>query len=105
LHRLHGREERYHGNVTGKDIELQLGRILRLVRPEATYPRHGSYIAQSFTKKQLGVIYHLLDEIEEQIPWEGISRYWSIQFYKAWDRVRDHRERKEEEDQLPENLA
>src|SRR5260370_34366205 len=31
---LHGREDRYRGDVEGIDIEYQLGRILHLIRPE-----------------------------------------------------------------------
>lgn len=89
---LHGREDRYRGDVEGIDIEYQLGRILHLIRPEADYPRDATVIDHSFNKKQLGLIYRLLDVIEEAVPWEGAGRYKTVQYWKAWEKIREHRE-------------
>lgn len=101
LHRLQGREEKFQGDVSGLDIEHQLGRVLRLIRPKDEYPRLATYISNEFTKKQLGRIYRLLDYIEEQVPWEGPGRYRTIQFKKAWEKILEHRE---QTNRLPENL-
>jgi hypothetical protein len=88
---LHGREERYQGNVEGIDIEYQLGRILRLVGQKADYPRHASVFDYNFSKEQLGLIYRMLDVIEESIPWEGPRRGATILYGKVWEKIHEHR--------------
>jgi hypothetical protein len=91
---LQARERRYRGDVDGLAIELQLGRILSLVSPKAHYPRNATIFDHSFTKEQLGLIYRMLDVIEESIPWEGRGRYRTINTLKAWDLIHKHRKQK-----------
>jgi hypothetical protein len=91
LRRLQVREHRFRGNVDGLDVEQQLGRILRLIVPKASYPRNDDSIDASFTKDQLGKVYRLLDVIEEAIPWEGPGRYRTIEEWKAWDKISEFR--------------
>jgi hypothetical protein len=88
---LRGREKRYRGDVEGIDIEYQLGRILHLIRPEADYPRDATIIDHSFSEKQLVLIYHLLDLIEEAVPWEGPRRHSTIEYWKIWDKISERR--------------
>jgi hypothetical protein len=80
---LQGREHRYQGNVEGIDIEYQLGRILHLVRRNVDYPRHATVFDHSFSKEQLGLIYRMLDKIEESIPWEGPRRGATMLYGKS----------------------
>jgi hypothetical protein len=87
---LRRREELYTGHVSGKDIEDQLGRILRRILPKADYPRDASVITHHFNKEHRSVIYKLLDEIEEQVPWEGLGRNKTVQYWKARESIRKH---------------
>jgi hypothetical protein len=43
------------------------------LRPKALYPRNASYINRHFNKEERRVLYGLLDEIEDHIPWKGIA--------------------------------
>jgi hypothetical protein len=58
--------------VTGLTIEYKFATLLRFLRPKALYPRNASYINRHFNEEERRVLYGLLDEIEEHIPWEGI---------------------------------
>jgi hypothetical protein len=89
---LHGREERYQGNVEGIEIEEQLRRIQHLIRPNVDYPRLATVIDHNFNQEQLGLLYHLLDRIEESIPWEGPRRGATILYGKVWEKIHQHRE-------------
>ena len=89
---LRGREERYQGNVEGIDIEYQLGQLQRLIMPKADYPRLPTVIDHGFGREQLGLIYRLLDNIEESIPWEGRRRGATIRYGKVWEKIHEHRE-------------
>jgi hypothetical protein len=88
---LRYREDKYRGNVEGMDIERQLGRILHLIRPRERYPTYASIIDRHFDKEQLGLIYRLLDVIEEAVPWEGPGRYKTVQKWRARDKIHEHR--------------
>jgi hypothetical protein len=69
-------EHSRHERVTGWDIEAQLRLVLSHVRPKATRnPFHG--IARSledrFDNGQLSIIYGLLLDLVDHIPWKGID--------------------------------
>jgi hypothetical protein len=68
---------------------------VQLVRPKAKYPNHATIIDHNFSKEQLGLIYRLLDLLEEAIPWEGARRNRAINTLKAWDLIYKHRERRD----------
>lgn len=78
-------ESRRRGNVTAGEIEDQLRRILFYVNPKATFPRLTTVISNEFTKDQLGMIYNVLDIIEEEIPWKPINRR------KIWHKISEYR--------------
>ena len=82
---LQGREERYQGNVNGIQIEYQLGRIQHFIRRNVDYPRLATVIDNSFNREQLGLLYRLLDKIEESVPWEGSHRGATILYGRIWD--------------------
>jgi hypothetical protein len=79
--------ERLNGTapIEALDIEYQLGRLLRRLRRKALYPQHASYIAKHFDREQMRVLYHLLDEIEDRIPRDG------LEFWRAARLISDHR--------------
>ena len=58
-------------SVDPLDIEYKFARLLHFLRPKAQYPRNASHIARHFNQEQRRVLYGLLDEIEEHMPWEG----------------------------------
>ena len=41
------------------------------------------------------MICRLLDEIEEQVPWEGPGRHKTIQHWRALERIRERRDQRQ----------
>jgi hypothetical protein len=72
---LRSREEMRSGvrPVEPLDIEYKFAKLLGFLRPKAQYPRNASYINKHFNGEERRVLYGLLDEIEEHMPWPGIS--------------------------------
>jgi hypothetical protein len=64
--------------VDALDIEHKLAGLLALVRPKALYPQHASYIGKHFNAEERRVLFTLLDDIEEQVPWRGLL------WHKVW---------------------
>jgi len=69
---LHVRQMRRNGElaVEGLEIEHKLGKLLSFLRPKAEYPRHATHIGTHFGEERR-VLYGLLDDIEEHVPWRG----------------------------------
>jgi len=77
LERLRLRESirRHEISVDGLSLEGKFGQLLRLLRPGARYPMNASYLNQEFNEHERRVIYALLEEVIEQIPWRGVNWY------------------------------
>ena len=75
LNYLRMREERLESIINGTDIEYELQKIARrIVRgADKLYHGIGTMIDHEFTVKQKKIIYTLLNEIEEAIPWKGVQ--------------------------------
>jgi hypothetical protein len=82
---LRYREEirRHEVEVNGLKLEETFSEILRLIRPTAFYqgkvsfPSYANYLADQFDEPQRRVIYALLEEVIEQVPWQGVRGVWS----------------------------
>ena len=61
-------------------IESKLARLLSFVRPKAKYPRNASYIAQHFNASERRVLYELLDDIEERVPWNRLKDLFAARY-------------------------
>lgn len=85
---LRARQNDRIGTPSGHDIEVKLSRLLRILRPKSEYPKHASYISLNFNKKQLRIIFNLLDDIEERLPWNGLN------WLRIWQRVSDRQRAK-----------
>jgi hypothetical protein len=59
--------------VEGLDIEHKLGKLLRFLRPKAAYPQNASDINHHFNSDERRILYGLLDDLEEHLPWKGFS--------------------------------
>ena len=68
-------EQMLAGPVQPIDIEDQLQRIADKAAPgnRNLFFNKAGYISDHFERQQLNVIFKLLNEIEEQIPWKGID--------------------------------
>ena len=68
------REEKLDGKIDGIDLEYQLQRIARMILPKERGLYHGvaGFIDDNFTMKQKKLLYSLLSEMEEKVPWRGI---------------------------------
>jgi hypothetical protein len=58
--------------VDALEIERKFAILLGFLRPKVQYPRNASYINRHFNTEKRRVLYGLLDDIEEHIPWGGI---------------------------------
>ena len=87
LKQLSLRGERRQGKIPVNpfDIERQLVGILRLLRPKEKYTRDARFIELHFDQEQRRLLYDLLAEIEEAIPWTGFDSR------KAFDLIRQYR--------------
>ena len=76
---LREREEALEKRVDGSDLEYQLRRIAQRCRVKNKHLLFGSeaYFENCFGAKQRRILYGLLQEIEENIPWEGIN-WWRV---------------------------
>jgi hypothetical protein len=63
-------------------VEGKLARLLSFVRPKAKYPRNATYIAHHFNAQERRILYELLDDIEEHVPWKGFD------LIEAWKQIR-----------------
>ena len=72
LNYLRMREEKLKSVINGTDIEYELRKIARRIVPGADKLYHGigTLIDHDFTVKQKKVIYTLLNEIDEALPWK-----------------------------------
>jgi hypothetical protein len=61
--------------VEGLEIEHKFARLLTHLRPKAVYPQNASYIETHFNAEERRVLFGLLDDIEEQVPWQGVLWY------------------------------
>jgi hypothetical protein len=81
LDQLHRREviRRHEQPVRALDLKEKFAELLRMVRPKTEYPCNATYLASYFGETERRVIYALLEEIIEKIPWHGIiiSKYKS----------------------------
>lgn len=68
---LRVREEKLNGEINGIDLEYQLQRIARMIFPKERTLYHGiaGYIDDNFTTKQKKLLYSLLSEIDDRLPW------------------------------------
>ena len=68
------REEKLNGEINGIDLEYQLQRIARMILPKERGLYHGiaGFIDDNFDMKQKKLLYSLLSEIDEKLPWKGI---------------------------------
>jgi hypothetical protein len=102
---LRHREEirRCEVSVDALELEHKFGQLLRLVRRKAQYPHHASYINENFNENERRVIYALLEEIIEQVPWRG------IRWYPMERAISEHRnarsERKQDRWEAPSPIA
>lgn len=69
--------------VSGLDIEEKFQKVLGLMsgirrRDRVRYPQNASYISQHFDADQRRVLYALLEEVIEMVPWRGIN--WMLVF-------------------------
>jgi hypothetical protein len=55
------------------DLENKFLQLQHLVRRKAKYLSHASYLADHFDPGQRRVLYALLEEIIESVPWRGID--------------------------------
>jgi hypothetical protein len=71
---LRYREEirRHEIEVTGLRLEEKFAEVLHLVRRSGSFPRYASYLTDEFDERQRQIIYALLEEIIEQVPWQGV---------------------------------
>lgn len=74
LNYLRMREEKLKSVIKGIDVEHELQKIARRIVPSGDKLYHGiaSLIDHDFSVKQKKVIYILLNEIDEALPWKGI---------------------------------
>jgi hypothetical protein len=78
---LHREEIRRHEvPVSALDLEkkfAEIAKLLRVVRSKAEYPQNATYLGSHFGEAERRVIYALLEEIIEKVPWRGIiiSKY------------------------------
>ena len=56
-------EEMRAGKLEPLDLEDKFGDALRLLNRRAVQPRNASFLAQRFDKKQMGIIFSLLDDM------------------------------------------
>jgi len=74
LLRRRERIRRYELPVPGYCLEQKLGELLSLVlRRRAEYSRIAYFLTETFTDEQRRIIYALLEQIVEQVPWRGIN--------------------------------
>jgi hypothetical protein len=71
--------------VEALDIEHKLGKLLHFLRPKAEYPQNASHINRHFNSDERRILYGLLDDIEEHVPWRGFL------LTKAWSAIRKAR--------------
>jgi len=71
---LRMREEKLSGKITGIDIEYELRKIAGMILPRGDdlYFGIATYIDHNFSNKQKKLLYSLLSEIDEKLPWKGI---------------------------------
>jgi hypothetical protein len=77
MKRLRLREQSRQNPVTGWDIERHLGFVHRYIRPKATrqlFYGLGRSIEDRFDKEQRSIIFGLLLDLTEHVPWKGIDR-------------------------------
>jgi hypothetical protein len=60
--------------VDGVALEHKFTRLLEAVRRKAKPSHNADYLAQQFGEEQRRILFVLLDDIEEQIPWRGFDR-------------------------------
>jgi hypothetical protein len=71
------KERKLEGPIYGIDIECQLGRIAQKCHVKNKSMFHGvaGPIDDDFNTKQIKILFELLNEIEEGVPWTGIEWY------------------------------
>jgi hypothetical protein len=72
-------------SVDGEALERKFARLLSEVRRNAKPVRNAHYLAQQFGEEQRRILFVLLDDIEEKIPWRGFSHA------RAYDLVHEQR--------------
>ena len=78
---LYRREKRRHQRVTGWDVEQALRLVHTCIRPKSTsHPYHGAArsIEDGFADHQRAIIYGLLLDLIDHVPWKGIDdeEFW-----------------------------
>ncbi len=71
------REKALNGPIYGLDIEYRFRYITRRCRTKNKNLFHGiaTYLDHNFSMKQKKILYETLNQIEEDIPWDGIDWY------------------------------
>ena len=55
--------------VESADINMKIAQLLQWIRPTARLSRNANYIDRHFGKEQRFILYDLLNELYENVPW------------------------------------